>query len=73
MDVYVRDTNSATGSGKKVFEIARPSEAEGLIAEIKRGGGIYLVAESDNSADISHQFVLEDDGSCYCELIVESP
>ena len=66
MNVYLRYAEEANGY---LFTECAFDEIEQVMAEIKRGGGVYC--DGGMCQDLSYQFVL-DEGGAYAEIIVGS-
>jgi len=64
MNVYLRDTNEATGF---LFTECDFDQITDVIAELQRGGGVNC--NGSYITDLSYQFVL-DDNSAFAEIIV---
>jgi len=73
MKVYVRHIEDVSiFYHEPVFEIGTPSEAEGLVRQIKRSGGIYEEVTGNPTDEIAYQFLLTEERELCCELIVGS-
>lgn len=71
MKVYARQEHEATPNrSMPVAEIQSPREAEQLVRDLVAMSGVYIAETCNTSIDISHQFVYEEDGELYCELII---
>lgn len=64
MNVYLRDVDKSTGH---LFCECAVDEIADVIAELKRGGGVYC--NGSYITELSYQFVLGDN-SAFAEIIV---